>query len=136
MTERMIYRDVVFDDLGFQAIGRKATRVAWTQIRRVALGHQVDEIALEAFYFWTFQTNDPDLLIEVQISTISTMQFDEEIRRRFDVSSVPAARDFIDTKFPIRTYIVYPTAERGQALYSVKRRRRCFWKGDVSFAKP
>jgi len=136
MIERMIYYDVVFDDLGFEARGRAYTRVEWRQIRRVAMGHQVDEMALEAWYFWAFQTDDPHRLIEVQIETISTRQFDEEIRRRFDVTSVPPAKDFVGAKFPIRTYVVYPTAERGQALYSIKTRRWRFWQGEVSFAKP
>jgi len=136
MIERLIYNEVVFDDLGFQATGRAYTRVEWSQIRRVAMGHQVDEMALEDCYFWAFQTDDPDRLIEVQIETVSMMHFDQEIRRRFDVTSIPPAKDFADTKFPIRTYIVYPKAERGQALYSIKTRRWCFWKGDISFARP
>ena len=132
----MIYSSVVFDDLAFQAMGRLHTRLEWRQIRRVAMGHQVDEMALEDWYFWAFQTDDPNRLIEVQIETVSMMHFDDEIRRKFDVPSVPLAKDFVDTKFPIRTYVVYPAEECGQALYTVKRRSWFFWRGDISFAKP
>jgi hypothetical protein len=133
--ERVIYHEAEFDDLGFRRPGIKSSEVLWGDVLRVAYGYELDELALVDWNFWGFQTGNPELLLEVVISTVSTLRFRDEIARRFGVHDIPPVKDWVDIKFPIKTYVIHPEADVGKALYAVRKKHWYSMKGHLYFAQ-
>ena len=116
MPERTIYDLVEFNEKEFRCSYLKRI-ILWKDVVRVAYANQVfpDELWFENFR--AFQTNDPEILISVEAESISGMRFSDEIRRRYNVTSIPAPKDWTDNEFLIKTYVVYPEADFGKPLY-------------------
>jgi hypothetical protein len=78
--ERLIYYEVEFNDLGFQRPGIATSRILWSDIRRIAYGWECNEMALEDWNFWAFQTTSPEPILEVVIGSVDTMRFSDALR--------------------------------------------------------
>ena len=116
MPERTIYDSVEFNDNDFYC-SYLTRKIPWKSIIRVAFEREIFPQEFWFEDFWAFQTNDSQFLLSVKTESISGMQFSDEIRRRYDVPSKLNLENWTDTKFLIKTFVVYPKTDYGKPLY-------------------
>ena len=132
----MIYSRVEFDDVGFRAPGREATRILWRDVIRVAFCLVIDSGALEVDEYWAFQTTDPSLITWVQINASNDFirkSFSEEIHRRFGEADIKEW-DPAQKNQSIATYVIYPEVDIGRALYVLEDEKWWSFKSELRHA--
>ncbi len=133
--ERLNLTEVEFDDSRFYSPGRKYTTVLWSDVIRVAYGYEAHPIAIVDWNFWGFQTTNSGIMMQVEIGSISTMRFSDEIERRFGNPNIPSMKDWTDSDYNIKTFVIYPKEDFGKSLYKVKKRHWWSWSGQLCFAQ-
>ena len=106
--------------------------VRWSSVVRVAIGYEIHPIAIADWDFWAFQTAAPD--VTYWIYTDLASPFSADIRRRFDIGTVPPMKDWEDRDFCVCACVVWPSRDAGHPLYLTVKRHWWSWNGRLSFA--
>ena len=132
-VEIFVWQDqaVTVDDAGFGVEG--VAKVGWSEVVRIARGHQVHRLAIGQSDFWAFRTKASSDGYWIRTGNLWTTAFSREVRRRFPILDPPPMKHWQDRDFSIRAYVVWPSANLGEPLYVPVKRRRWSWRSRLAY---
>ena len=119
------YAEVEFDAEGFQYPGDAASRVLWQEVKRLAIGYEIHPVVVLDWEFFAFQCGDSEVSYWVHV--LRGDAFWSEIRRRYGMAGVPAMKDWPDSKFCVRTYVIWPVSQIGRPMFRNVKRHWWSW---------